>query len=78
MTEKEFDALKKKAIKNVADLDGVDGFKDRYIGTIAAALEAGLRHPETNAAFDALVMLEDRDSRRTVCVVPGEPTKIYD
>jgi hypothetical protein len=78
MTNEEFDKCKAKAVKNVAALDKSDKFKDRYIGTIAAALEAGLRHPETNAAFDALVMLEDRDSRRTVCIAPGEPTKIYD
>lgn len=54
-----FEANKTKAIANVAALDAVDGFKDRELSTIYFALEAGLKKPETNAQFDALVMLED-------------------
>lgn len=48
-----------KAENNVKSLDQYDGFKDRYLGTILAALEAGLNRPETNAHYDALVMLRD-------------------
>jgi hypothetical protein len=54
-----FEKCLAKARKNVAGLDKIDGWKNREAGTIYAALEAGLRHPESNAAFDALVMLED-------------------
>ena len=59
MTNRQFEACKAWARKNIAELDGVDGWKNREIGTIYAALEAGLRRPESNSAFDALVMLED-------------------
>lgn len=59
MTTDVFDKLLRKAEKNVAALDRVDGHKDRSIGTIIAALECGLKSPDTNAQFDALVMLID-------------------
>jgi hypothetical protein len=55
----EFDKEYKHAKKRVAELDAVDGFPDRHLGTILSALEAGLKHPKTGAHYDALVMLED-------------------
>ena len=58
-TSAEFDEFYVKAVKNVADLDAVDGHKDRRLLTICAALEAGLRNPLTNAQYDALVMLRE-------------------
>ena len=57
--KKSYEDRLRKARKSVDALDSVDGRKNREIGTIAAALEAGLRHPETNAQFEALVMLQD-------------------
>ena len=55
----EFDANLDEARKTVAAMDKIDGFKPRDPKTIWSALEAGLRRPETNCAFEALVMLED-------------------
>jgi len=60
MTENaDFDRCLAAARKRVAAFDKADGFADRSPGTIMAALEAGLRRPETCAAYDALVMLQD-------------------
>jgi hypothetical protein len=36
-----------------------DGWADRNLSTIIAALQAGLLDPSNNAHFDALVMLID-------------------
>ena len=47
------------AIVNVSKFDKIEGAKDRSLGTILFALEAGLRSPETNCHFEALVMLKD-------------------
>jgi len=47
------------AIVNVSKFDKIEGAKDRSLGTILSALEAGLRSPETNCHFEALVMLND-------------------
>ena len=55
----DFSACLAKAENNVKDLDGHDGYKDRDLRTILAALEAGLINPETNAHFDAYVMLKE-------------------
>jgi len=55
----DFNAKMEKARENVRLLDEVEGFKDRELTTIASSIRAGLRHPETNAGFDALVMIED-------------------
>lgn len=60
MSEHEFQERLKKAKKNVSDMDAIDG-GDRSLGTIIAALQAGIRNPDTNAQFDALVMLIDID-----------------
>lgn len=54
-----FDDRMGKARRRVASMDAVDGHKDRTLHCIRAALEAGLRRPETEAAYDALAMLED-------------------
>lgn len=54
-----FDAEYANAKERVGRFDQLDRRKDREPGTILAALEAGLRHPETGAQFDALVMLKD-------------------
>jgi len=65
MNQEEFNSRLAKARKNVDELDQVGGWKDREIFTIHAALEAGLKNPDTNAAFDALVMLQDlREMKR--------------
>jgi hypothetical protein len=58
-TDPTFEENKQRAIRNLASLDDADGYKDRQLRTILFALEAGLRNPESNAQFDALVMLED-------------------
>jgi hypothetical protein len=49
------------ARKRVAEMDEMDGFKDRHLATIVAALRSGLANFESNygSEFDALVMLED-------------------
>jgi hypothetical protein len=59
MNQEEFNLRLAKAKKDVAKMDQIDGYKERSIGTIHAALECGLKNPDTNAAFDALVMLQD-------------------
>jgi hypothetical protein len=59
LSQEEFDRLLGEARDRVQSMDETDGFKDRYSGTIYAALEAGLKNPESGAAFDALVMLRD-------------------
>ena len=61
MNEKldEFDIQCLKAKARVQQMDRSDGFKDRYLPTIFAALECGLKHPDTGAQFDALFMLSD-------------------
>lgn len=49
-----------KARLRVAELDRIDGFKDRNLGTIQLALVVGLRNPhKIAAAYEALAMLED-------------------
>ena len=52
------------ARKRVAAMDRIDGVCDRHLATICAALEAGLKRPETGAQFDALVMLLDVKNNR--------------
>ncbi len=59
MEHQEFQMLLKEAMKRVASLDKADGFRDREPATIRAALQCGILRPETNAQFDALVMLMD-------------------
>lgn len=49
----------KRARDRVKSLDSIDGTEDRSIQTIAIALEAGLKNPETEAQYDALWMLKD-------------------
>jgi len=48
----------KKARRRVQSFDLAGGRKDRELLTIREALRAGLRHPETGAAYDALYMLD--------------------
>lgn len=60
MSEHAFQEKLEKAKKNVSDMDAIDG-GDRSVGTIIAALQAGIRNPDSNAQFDALVMLMDID-----------------
>ena len=47
------------AVDRVNCMDKTDGFQNRYIDVVAAALSAGLVNPASNAQFDALVMLAD-------------------
>lgn len=47
------------AAKRVAAMDKSDGHEDRSIGTIIAAIKSGLLETNNDAAYDALVMLED-------------------
>lgn len=49
-----------RARKDVEMLDSVDGYRDRRLATILAALGAGLKNPDSNSHFDAYVMLEAR------------------
>ena len=56
----EFDAKVENAKARVAEMDKVDGFKDRHLRTILFALAAGLQRPETNSHYDAYVMLADK------------------
>lgn len=59
MTLEEFNTAVAEAKKRVSEMDSIDGFKDRFTGTILAAMKAGILFPETGAQFDAYVMLED-------------------
>lgn len=56
--EYDYDAEHAKARINVDNLDELDGWEDRELGTILAALDSGLRQ-DISCAFEALVMLED-------------------
>ena len=48
------------ARKRVAAMDAIDGFRDRSVETILAALETGLRSVENqDCLYDAFVMLLD-------------------
>ena len=58
LTDEEFNASALRATAFVNALDRAHG-KDRDLLTILFALEAGLRRPNGNSAFDALVMLRD-------------------
>lgn len=61
-TKARFNKELARAENNVREMDKVDGYKDRYIGTIVAALECGLSADTGGASlaeFDALVMLKD-------------------
>jgi len=49
----------KLAQQRVASFDTRDGFQDRKLATIWAALEMGIRKPESDAHLDAYVMLSD-------------------
>lgn len=55
----DFQAKMFAAVKRVASFDKIDGHDDRSIGTIVAALTAGLTEQNDDAAYDALVMLCD-------------------
>ena len=50
------------AEQRVAEMDEVDGFPDRSIGAIIAALDVGLERDDDSPAYDALVMLLDCQS----------------
>ena len=55
----DFRAKMEAAVKRVESFDEIDGHDDRSIGTIVAALTAGLTEHNDDAAYDALVMLVD-------------------
>ncbi len=55
----DFDMRMAEAEKFVAALDREDGYADRSLAMICSALEDGLRNPEHNSHFEALVMLRD-------------------
>ena len=59
MPKTDFQAKMSAAVKRVENMDKIDGHDDRSIGTIVAALTAGLTEPTNDAAYDALVMLAD-------------------
>lgn len=59
MDDAEFDRRVSKSRQFVHELDRMDRYKDRELKTILFALEAGLRGTETDAAFDAYVMLKE-------------------
>ena len=46
----------------VAEMDKADGFDDRSIGAIIAALDVGLERDDDSPAYDALAMLLDCQS----------------
>ena len=49
-----------RARDRVAEMDEIDGYKERELRTIQLALIVGLRNPgKIAAAFEALAMLED-------------------
>lgn len=55
----------KAAEKRVADMDKLDGYKDRELATIILALRAGLKcNAAKECAFDALIMLADLAGRK--------------
>lgn len=58
MSDEEFERKLKNARKRVAQMDRVDGFKDRQLRTIELALESGIKCSE-ECLFEALVMLKD-------------------
>lgn len=57
MTIEEFNAGVAAAKKRICKMDAIDGFKDRAVETLLAALKAGICFPDTGAQFDAYVML---------------------
>ena len=73
---RQFNDRLNKARKAVAALDGIDGCKDRELKTILMALVCGLNHPETNAQFEALVMLDDRLSLEASGEARDTPTPV--
>jgi len=54
-----FEADVQAARQRVSDFDEIDGFPNRDLGVILAALEAGLRDTTNGAQYDAYVMLQD-------------------
>lgn len=59
MSDHEFISLVARAELRVAELDKVDGYAERHVDTIMAAIEAGIKCPESGAVFEAYVMLRD-------------------
>jgi hypothetical protein len=59
MKNAEFDEGVDNALKRVAAMDKVDGFKDREVLTILGAIEAGIRSGDKTCLFDAYAMLMD-------------------
>jgi hypothetical protein len=57
MDDNEFQRRLHEAVENVAAMDAIDGWPNHTLLEIIAALKAGIRNPESNAQFDALVML---------------------
>ena len=56
--DRKFQSKLNKARKEVARLDALNGYTDRFPGTMHSALLAGLVNPKCDAAWHALVMLE--------------------
>ena len=60
------------AKKRVAEMDEVDGFKDRELATIVQGFKTGLMYHDKEevfgCAFDALVMLADVANRNDLIV----------
>lgn len=59
MTDKEFENRIDKARLRVVEMDLMDGAADRGLRTILAAMEAGIKNPDSGAQFDAVAMLRD-------------------
>ena len=62
-----FLAKVEKARGIVHSLDAIDDHQDRKWSTIISALEAGLRNPKSDAAFEAYVMLLEKLSTENYC-----------
>ena len=59
MKEKEFDEKLKLAVVRVMRMDSIDGWADRKIPTICAALRAGIILNNEEALMESYVMLSD-------------------
>ena len=65
MEEKEFREKLIKALEHVNYMDKTDGYEERGIKTILSALKCGIIKPESNAQFDAYVMLQSLERKES-------------
>ena len=62
----DYDLRIAEARERVAELDRVDGYRDRTIGCILQAAKCGVREPTNDASYDAIAMLEDLLASRLI------------